>query len=285
MAGTVWFGTKEHMQWVPAPAVDVAAGKVGHSSVANFLSGGAYVRRSKGAAKKYSFSWTMRRRSDVQAILDYADGLYGNGYIYYSNPFAMDRNVMPSAWATPFINCYDGPVVINNIRPALVNTGSVINGYPIESAQYTITSTDSVPSIYIPIPPGYTAHVGAHGSVISGAANVTITEHVTPAGGPTSNLTLLDKTDALTNKMTSGNSYQGITISMSSGSTGVLQLDGIIVQVLPDGSVAPTGAFVSGQGQSGMSFTSEPVTSEYSAALDRVGVSADLIETEAYQWQ
>lgn len=285
MAGKVWFGTKAAMQWIPAPAVNISAGKQGYENTLQYLNGGSRVRRSKASAKKYSFSWNLMSRSDIQPILDYADGMYGNGPLYYSDPFAQDRNVLPAYWAAPYINYYDGPVIVDGARPELVNNGVSVNGYPVESAVYTVTSASSVPSIFVPIPPGYTAYVGAHGSLVSGSASVRVTPEISAiASGTPVDLTLLANTAAPTNATFSGNSFIGITLTLRSASTGKLQLSGLMVQVLPDGAVSPVGGFVSGQGTSGMSFTSQPAVTQYSAVMDRVGVSADLVETEAWTW-
>lgn len=287
MAGKVWFGTRAYMQWVPAPAINVSAGKSGWQTSTSFLSGGVNVRRSKTAAKKYSFSWNLATQSDIQPILDYAEGLYGDGYVYYSDPFAMGRNVLPAYWATPYLNYYDGPVRTGGLRPDITNLGTSTNGYPVEAAIYTVTPTTPSASCFVPIPPGYTAHVGAHGSLLSGSASVRITPELTAlASGTPTDLTLLStSTTQLTNATFSGNTYQGISVKLYSGSTGKLQLSGLIVQVLPDGAVSPVGRFISGQGTSGMDFLSEPVVTQYSAVLDRVGVNAELAETEAWTWQ
>lgn len=288
MAGSVWFGTKDHMQWVPAPAIDVQATKAGFATQASFISGGAWVRRSKTSARQYAMSWNMRRLEDVQPILDYADGIYGNGHLYYVDPFFIGRNIFPSYWAAPYMNYYDGPVIVDDTRPVLVNNASSINGYPVESAQYTVTSTSKIPSVFLPIPEGYTIYIGAHGSVQSGNATVTVTPVISSiANGTTANLTLLTPASTTRTNYTLSYSagYIGVTVSLKSTSTGVIQLDGLIAQLAPDGAVLPSGGFISGQGASGMSFVNQPVLSEYSAALDRVGLSAELIETEAWAWQ
>ena len=282
----VWFGTRNYMQWISAPSVDVGASKRGFSGQVGFLSGGAYVRRSKAAAKTFAMSWGVRTRAQVQPILDYADGVYGNGPLYYCNPFAMPLNMLPAYWASPSINYYDGPAIVDGIRPELVTNLTSTNGYPVESAIYALTSSSSIPSIYLPIPPGYTMHIGAHGSVVSGTASVTVTPEVNAiSSGPTSNLTLLDTTTTTrTNFTVEGDSYAGVTISMASLSSGQIQLDGLIAQCLPNSATPTLGGFISGQGQSGLSFVEQPTVSEYSYAFDRVGVSADLIETEAWLW-
>lgn len=281
----VWFGTREHMQWVPAPLVDVSAGKQGFAASADFTNGGAWVRRSKASAKRYEFSWNLLDRQSIQPIVDYADGVYGDGLLYYSNPMWADWNVAPGFLASPYVNAYDGPWIFDGVRPDLVNTGSSQNGYPVESAVYAVSSTSNCPEIYIPIPPGYTAHVGAHGSVVSGSPQVRITKYATVEGGTTTALTLLDKGNTRVNDSTLGNEYRGIGIHLGSASTGVLQLDAVIVQILPDGKAPATGGFRSGQGQTGMEFRTLPEVSEYSAKMDKVGVTAALIETEAWTWR
>lgn len=288
MAEVVWFGTKNYMQWVAAPAVDVGASKSNSGTVANFTHGGAWVRRSKGGSRTYSFSWNKRPRDEMRVITDYADGIYGNGYLYYLDPMAMNKNALPTYWASPFVNYYDGPVIIDGVRPTLITNSTSVNGYPIESVQYTVTSTSNVPSVFIPIPPGYTAHIGAHGSLISGNASVKVTPVIGPLSvGTAVNLTLLtpSSTTRTNHTVAASGGYIGIYVSFASTSTGVIQLDGLIAQVLLDGETVPTGGFISGQGSSGLQFKPPgPSVSQYSAALDMVGVSADLIETEAWQW-
>ena len=288
MNKNVWFGTKEHMQWIPAPAVDIQATKVGYQAQASFISGGAWVRRSKTSAKTYNMSWNMRNMETVQPILDYADGLYGNGYMYYVDPFVIGRNVFPAYWAQPYMNYYDGPVTVDDTRPTLINNSNSVNGYPVEAAQYKVTSTSKVPSVFLPIPEGHTINIGAHGTLQSGNATVTVTPVVSAiANGTTVNLTLLaTNTNVRTNyALSHASGYIGVEVSLKSTSTGVIQLAGLIAQIVQDGATLPSGGFISGQGTSGLSFISQPSLSQYSAALDRVGVSADLIETEAWAWQ
>lgn len=285
MERRVWFGTRDYMQWIPAPLTDVPAGRENWSAAASFTNGGAWVRQSKAGAKKYEFSWNLLKRADIQPLVDYHDGIYGDGFLYYSNPMWWDWNLAPAYLASPFINAYDGPWIFDGVRPELITNSEVENGYPLESAEYTVTSDSTCPEIYIPVPPGYTAHVGVHGEVTSGDASVEITKYATVAGGPTSDLTLLDKGSTRVNDSTEGNTYRGLGLKLTSASTGTIRLDGVIVLILKDGRTPQTGAFRSGQGQSGMKFSERPEVSEYNAALDFVGVSANLVETEAWTWR
>lgn len=285
MAGKVWFGTKGAMQWIPAPAVNMGMGKNGFAARADFLNGGSWTRRSKTSAKSYSLSWNLASRGDLQPVMDFADGLYGSGPVYFSDPFAMDRNILPAWCAAPYMNAYDGPWLAGGVRPTLQSNGGSTNGYPVESAIYVLNSVSPTQEVFVPVPPGYTAYIGAHGSVVSGNPVVTLTSYSTSAGGPATNLTLLSSTAAPTNATVSGDTYLGFSLKLGATSAGTLKLDGIIAQVLPNGAVSPSGGFISGQGSSGMSFTSQPVLTGYNAVMDKVGVTAELVETEAWTWQ
>lgn len=280
--GKIWFGTRDLMQWVPDPAVNVEASKSGWSTETSFLNGGAYVRRSMAAHRRYSMSWNMRHRADVRPILDYADGIYGTGPIYWANPFDMDTNMLPPYWAAPMMGGYDG-IILNGAeyeRPELVPSPNTL-GYPVQSALYTV-GADPKPSVWIPIPPGYTAWIGAHGQNGTGGTVV-----ATPTNGPGTpgsgtTLTLLSTaTETRFNQSFDSDTYDGVLISL--GGSGTITLSGLMVQLLPTGATPENGGFISGQGSSGCSFASQPFVSEYSAAFDRVGVNIELVETEAWQ--
>lgn len=281
MAGDMWFGTREYMQWVPAPALNIDASKRGWQTETAYMNGGAYVRRSVTAHKRFSMAWNLTTRERIRSITDYADGLYGDGPIYWADPFTMDTNMLPAYWAAPFMGTEDGPILSGSeyTRPEAVPSPNDL-GYPLTSALYTV-GTDPKPSVWIPIPPGYTAWVGAHGQAGTGGTVV-----ATPTTGPGTpdapvTLTLLSVADSTRfNQSFDSSSYSGVLISL--GGSGTVTLSGLMVQVLPSGLVPPSGGFISGQGHSGASFVSQPVLTQYSAVYDRVGLTAELVETNAW---
>lgn len=69
--------------------------------------------------------------------------------------------------------------------------------------------------------------------------------------------------------------FSGATTS----SPGSITLSGIMVQILPEGRIPLTGGFISGQGNAGCEFEADPVQTPFNEKLDRVGMSAKLIET------
>lgn len=63
---------------------------------------------------------------------------------------------------------------------------------------------------------------------------------------------------------------------------GTLTLNSMVAALVPNGEPAPTGAFPSGQGHSGVDFENHPSVNGYSAALDKMGASATLLEVGAW---
>jgi len=68
-------------------------------------------------------------------------------------------------------------------------------------------------------------------------------------------------------------------LQLSLAGSGTITLTGIMVQVIKTGVNPGPGMFISGQGNSGCSFVTQPQYTPYSAAFDRVGVVAELAET------
>jgi hypothetical protein len=280
----MWFGNRNRMQWVRAPQINYESSKRGWANTATYLNGGQFVRRSSTAAKGYVFTWSMKSRDEIRIINDYADGVYGDAPIYFLDPFAMDKNVLPQYWATPALASTDAPLLAGEYdsdRPIVLPTDPNTNGYPYLSATYTIDTTTLLNTIFLPVPPGYVLWVGFHGSV-TGTANVV----VTPVTGPTSIGSsfvappLSVQTTQRVNSSVNGDNYIGALLSLSG--VGTVKLAGLIAQVLPLGQGPVAGGFISGQGHSGCSFTEEPTLTNYSAAIDKVSLTATLVETEGW---
>jgi hypothetical protein len=278
----MWFGTRDFMRWVPMPSINADVPRTGRAEGGTFLDGGAYAVRSSTGAKSYNFSWNSRSRDEIRQVTDYADGVFGLGPIYFCDPFAMDKNILPQFWATPLLNIKDGPVVVGNKRPTSLPTVASQWAYPSQAAVYTVNPGASKPSIYLPIPPGYDLWVGVHGDGSGGARLVAI-----PALTATSNdapvaLSFLGtSTSQRVAESFSGFTYQGITLSFAN-TAGTVALNGIIAQLLPVGVLPTTGEFISGQGNSGCSFSAWPSITNSTLTYDRVGASIELIETEGW---
>jgi len=282
MAEGMWFGTRNNMRWIKAPQVGMPSAKSGRYSDAEYINGGAFAQSSTASHKNYRMTWESATRDQVRPIMDYRDGLYGNGPFYWCDPIAMQYNLLPQWLASPFQGLDDGLILTGkDARGEPVDTPANILNYPTQSIRYTVAASDPVKKVWVPIPSGYTLWVGAHGQDGTGGTVV-----ATPTTGPTTtgtavNLTLLSVTSTTrVNQSFDGDTYGGVLVSL--GGVGTVTLSGIIVQVFKTGTTPPTGDFISGQGHSGCSFSGWPDYTPYSAALDIVGLVAEFVETEGW---
>lgn len=277
MSGQMWMGTRGYERWVKAPlSGNLDFSRVGWQAQSSYLNGGASVRSSFASHKEYAMAWRGTRH-DLRLIDDLHTGMFGTGLIYFIDPVAADKNVLPLQWSYPALAAKDGPIFVGTARPSTVSTPSNGMGYPIDSVQYAATTTSK--TLYVPIPPGYTAWFGyAGGSGGAGPIRLTpilpgnisgtvITPTMLPVAGPTRmNTTLVGGTNI------------GVVIDWNG--TTAAPVAGMMMQILPNGS-SPTagGQFDSGQGHSGCKFAAKPSMTPYSVPADSVGLTAKLIET------
>lgn len=283
---SMWFGTRGYMRWVKCPNTEADFSPVGYSATFQYLNGGAAVRSSTGSHKTYTMDWSTLSRDQARSITDYADGVYdtstGVNLIYFIDPMAAGKNVLPQMWASPSQSIADGTTLVPGQLPESV-AGSNSNDYPARYVQYTANASSS--TVWIPIPPGMTAWVGFHGSA-TGSAGVTITPSNGLVNGTPSLATPLDVfTTTRVADSVDSTVADGITIGLANvgiSSTDTITIAGLIVQLLPTGTTPPTGGFISGQGHSGCQFAEKPLQTPRSAALDQVALSATLIETGSW---
>lgn len=277
MSNCFFIGTREKMFEMRAPSVGMPSSKQGWSSQIDFLNGGASVRKSKAARKQYVMTWNVLQRDEARIVLDLADGLYGDGPIYWHDPFAANRNVLPQYWASPMQGAYDGLPLNASTRGTKVLTDPNTLDLPVYSIEYNVQLA-TTRTVWVPIPPGYTAWVGAYGLDGTGGTLVATPTVDYITNGADFPLTLLDVSDdSRFTESFSSNDYDGVKLSL--GGDGTITLTGIMVQVLKNGVTPGSGKFISGQGNSGCSFARQPDYSPYSAAFDQVGVVAELVET------
>jgi hypothetical protein len=264
MAGTMWMATEQYGQWIPCPRINMQAGKVSWGVVSKYLNGGNHVRRSLTAAKEYTIEWPLKSRDLLRPILDFADGFYGTGDIYFTDPFAMDKNVLPAYWAAPYLNAIDGPLVssswsqwpptANGImstvsRPTLTQLSGSTSGFPIMSG-----GIKGVHRLFVPVPQGYTIHLSIHHTSASAGGVFKIQPYV---AGATSGSVSTPAISTLSAAVLTGFTYAasaahaGIEIS----TTGDVNYTGMMAQIHKTGTSPNTAQpFVSGQGHSGLQF-------------------------------
>lgn len=279
----MWMGPRGRERWVPAPAIGGDWSAVGWNSKTQYIGGGASVRNSFTTHNEYNMSWNLNSRTELIPIKSMYQGTYGTGLIYFTDPMVADLNLLNSGWANPSLACEDGIPLIGDVRPTRIPQPNALYDYPANAAQYTLVGVGR--STYLPIPPGYVAWVGVHGSV-NGTGGVCVTP-ITRAGGTGTNVypdMLSNTTTERVNTSFDGDTYGGIELSLrKSGTATTVILYGMIVQMLPQGVEPLSGDFIAGQGNSGCMFESAPSQTAYSAALDKIGMSAKLVEVGDWQ--
>lgn len=274
----MWFGTRLHMQEITDPQIDPDYSSVGWGETTQYLNGGLGVSSSVAAHQEFFLSWGLMSRADVRKITDYSDGVYGTGLIYWVDPVAADMNVLPQQWASPSIGAYDGVPLAGDVRPTASTNPVLTQGYPGELATYTITTEDTLRSVFVPIPPGHSAWVGVHGA--SDAQDfVKVTPYTGSTAGAVVHPTIL--TTATTTRVNTeiAGGATGLELSLDNTTGGTFTLAGMIVQILADGVTPETGGFISGQGHSGCKFIGRPMRVPHTVGgLDLVQVSAKLGE-------
>lgn len=276
----MYFGTRNKMRWVKVDSPGRAQETGSHSERLDLLSGGVAVRESTGSHQEYALTWNTMTAEQARSVTEYAHGIYGD-LIYFVDPVAADQNVLNPAWSAPGITAKDGVPLAGDKRPKIAPNGDTSRDYPMDMARYDLAATDARRTFYIPIPPGFVAHVGAHGDPGStlGLSVQPVARGIT-VGAPTALPVLSTSTTTrFSADFTPSGESSGIEISIEGGA-GYCSLAGIMVQILPVGAPATTGGFILGQGSSGCRFQGKPRAVPYSTHHDRYGLSVQLVEVE-----
>jgi hypothetical protein len=199
-----------------------------------------------------------------------------------STSFLYVERENPVISATP-ANSYNLPR-----EQATWNVTSGANAYPTPRNTY-----GEIPYAIIPVPPGYTLHMGASGSA-TGTAELVVQRFNTPAdqASPigTTALTLLSSTGSTRlNATFTSCEFVKVFIRRTSTATSTITLSGIMAQLWPTGySPTLTGDFVEGKGHRGLKFEGDDATVAEYVVVDRTrnvpvhlkGLSAQLTEAQ-----
>jgi hypothetical protein len=288
MGSNVYIGVRGAERWLKCPAPRTAFQPVGWSSTLQQRNGRMSGRHSRATHMEYELSWPTVSVDEGRAIGDMYYGVGGPGLIHWLDP--MLENVAPAHWSFPALGATDGPVIYGGSRPTAAATAANVNGFPSLSAVFRAPDGGNAPYLYIPVPPGYRAHVGVHG--VANATGVLIARPFageTPTGTvqivPTTAVTSTTRFSTIVNP---GNGNSGVGIRLALGETinattlaSSATIASIMVQVLPSGAT-PTGTgYTRGGGNSGCRMFEPPLEVPISAYYKRVSISAKLTEVGA----
>ncbi len=215
-----------------------------------------------------------------------------------SSPTYFDGSSAGAIW-TGTAHASSSYMYVGRSTPTMSNTATNTFSVPTRQATWTIlTPANAYPTVnndfgeipyaLIPIPPGYTLHMGATGST-TGTAELRVHLFNSP-GNPaspaaTADLTLLSATSSTRlNASWSGSSYQyaKVFITRTSTATSTITLSSMMAQLWPTGfSPTLTGQFIFGQGHRGLKFVDSAVAEEYVMTNGHLkGLSTTLVEAQ-----
>lgn len=299
MSECFWFGTEERMGWMPAPLRGASSNPSGWSAGGTTLQGGGWAVHSWDTHKEYMFEWHESSSPEVaQRMKSYRDGTFGRGLLYFLDPSTYEINVLPSRWADPSMALNDeSPSLLYGVSPTPVTTsGGEGNMLPVQSASYAVTTAAaSTPaaddSLFVPIPEGYTLHLGAFYSY-TGAAGVWATPvNSNGTNGTAVRLSPLDLDGTTVSGNTFASPLRGVRLWLgrSSSATSAMTITALSGRLVPTSLSAPQVAIImqspwlGGQGHSGCRFLQPPTYITNSAVSGgKIGFAASF--TEVGSW-
>lgn len=285
-----WFGTEEKMQWFATPLQGADSSPTSWGVDGTLLNGGGYGFHAWGSHKRYTYEWPQSSSPETaQKMRSYRDGTYGRGLLYFIEPTIFEKNILPASWAAPSMAIdSEAATLVYNVEPSgTVTSGSAVNDLPVETAVYNLsgvparTTADKTSSLFVPIPDGYTLHLGAFYSA-TGAGGVFVTP-VNPNGtdGTTVPLTPISNSSP----SVVADSFTGLRgvrlwVGRSASIPSTVSIAAMIGRLVENGRPAPfQGPWMGGMGHSGCRFLGTPsyVTN---SPIDggRVGFAASFVE-------
>lgn len=272
----MWFGTINRMRWIPAPKRGADMSPEAWGEGGTLLNGGGYESHSWGSHKVNVFEWGPTTANTVaQTMKSYRDGVFGKGLIYFIDPNIYNKNVLPARWAAPSMATgYEGASHVYGVEPSQVSvSGGEDLDLPIFAAQYNLGKVSAGyrgdgDTVFIPIPEGMTAYVGAiYTASGSGAVFVSpVNDNGTRASAVA--LTKVDPTDTnIVPDDFSGGKGIRLWFGKSSSGASTVTVTAITVR-LYDSSLTPpadffTGPWIGGMGNSGCRFSGPPTYVPY----------------------
>lgn len=295
-----WFGTAERAQWIPVPLRGADSSPSAWGVEGTLLNGGGYAFNSWGSHKRYTYEWSSTSsREMAQLMKSYRDGSYGRGLLYFHDPLTYDTNVLPACWADPSMTLdFEAPNLVPGVTPVgSATSGWADNALPARTVTYTMGSgdagkTSSTHQLFIPIPDGFTLHLGAFYSSTGTGGVYAVPLNDDNSLGAAVKLTALanNATNIVPDTFTGTIKGVYLRLGKSDSSSSSLTVAGLVGRIAPTGlSGAPltalqSGPWVGGQGHSGCRFAGLPsYVSNGPLGGGQIGFAATFVETGTWE--
>lgn len=274
----LWFGTENRMQFIKTPLRGADMTATGWNSEGTLLDGGGWARQSTGTHREYVFEWGDSNPREFANLLEsYRHGVYGTGLIYFIDPTIYTLNILPSKWSAPGT----APSLIRGRNYVKVATsGMTFSGLPVTSAVYDqselpVGYRGARDSVFIPIPTGYTLHIGAFYTSTGAEGGVYAYPVNGGSVGAGQKLTAVDGSGTI---LADGfTAVDGIRLQVGAGPDGSTTITAMVGVLYQTGVTPPDpNEFVMGMGNAGCRFYGDVLnvaTTGRDGGLRRLGAS------------
>lgn len=306
MGKKMWFGNKEHAQWVPCPAPGLTRRRQRNITEMEFGNGGADVVGTYAGALIYDLDFPTSDASQyegIDAFSRFASGEWNNSStanqlwdnIRFIDPMWADVNLAPAEVSAPYLlrhgwKNWIGTTTLAQI-PAIATTNAATYHRPGQQITWSITAAANTTQgkvFTMLVPPGYTLHVAWCGAV-TGTARLNLYSSISgldAAVTPTTGAQAIFNTYGSVAGGANGG-YANISFLRTTSATSTITMNSMVIQCLPTGITPSLANFVQGKGHWGLKFAGqEPLVENYRVGdkgRHLIGMAGTkLIETEPW---
>jgi hypothetical protein len=268
---TILFGTLTHMLPIPYPKSGVSWDQVRDAEETALISGGRHVYRAPTPFRRYSLSYAGNTPG-LQNLIDFYNGVYGEGPFYVLDFNYAAGNLLPTRWASAYMLRH---VAESWCAPVAVSSTSALAGESVRFSNDGLFPEKGISQIVPAVQDG-PMYLKVWGSR-TGGAMVRVSKLETETGDwidvedyvPTGNPSVLEVISAAEAGL-----YSAVKLELYCGSGSSLTLDHFNL------TTQATGGRAAGKGVGAVQFGNDLAGSIVSKRYDRIGLSLDIIEVE-----
>lgn len=268
---TILFGTLTHMLPIPYPKSGVTWDQTRDAEETALVSGGRHVYRAPTPFRKYNLSYAGTT-PNLQNLIDFYNGVYGDGPFYVLDLNYAAGNLLPTRWASGYMLRH---VAESWCAPVEIVSTSALAGKSVLFSNVGLFPEKGISQV-VAVPQDKPLYLKVWGSR-TGTAVVKVSKLVTATGawtvvgdyvptGSPADLEVVSVADA--------GLYSAVKLELYCGSGSSLTLDHLTLSTLADSAREP------GKGVGAVQFGGDLSGSITSKRYDRIGLSLDIVEVE-----
>lgn len=270
---TMLFGSLNRMLPIPYPSSGAGWGQSRDSEVTALISGGRHVYRAPTPFRSYNLSYSGGT-AGLQNLIDFYNGVYGDGPFYVLDLNYSTGNVLPTRWASGHMLRH---VADSWCAPVEVASAAALSGTAASFTNIGLFPELGISQI-VPTVPDLPLYLKAWGSA-TGTGSVRVSKLdaatgnwtagvlVTPSASP-ADLEVVGVAEA------AAGTYSAVKLELLCASGSTLTVDHINLSTTAESSRQV------GKGVGAVQFGSDLSGSITSKRYDRIGLSLDIIEVE-----